>query len=74
MHGGSSYGGIASPSLKHGWYSTYFPYPYLWARIEARERAARRLAKRFAESGLDDPMHRGVPLGNNGVDGPGMDE
>lgn len=41
MHGGKSYGGYASPRLKHGWYSTYFPF-WVWrAEVKAYERRLR---------------------------------
>jgi len=41
MHGGKSHGGIASPTLKHGWYSRYFPYSFIRKEAERRERAER---------------------------------
>lgn len=41
MHGGKSYGGIASPTLEHGWYSRYFPYTFMRRRIEIQERRDR---------------------------------
>jgi hypothetical protein len=53
MHGGNSYRGGASPSLKHGGYSKYFPYIYLRKRAQLElkiEREVRaELAKRDAE-------------------------
>ena len=38
MHGGKSYGGYASPGLKHGWYSTYFPF-WFWPGGSGETRA-----------------------------------
>lgn len=49
MHGGKSYGGIASPTITHGWYSTYWPYTSWRAREKARIRSERRVAARLAE-------------------------
>ena len=49
MHGGKSYGGIASPTLTHGWYSTYWPYASWRAREKARVQSERRVAARLAE-------------------------
>ncbi len=55
MHGGKSYGGYASPALKHGWYSTYFPF-WVWrSEIEYQERIAHWVAEQLR---TDDPMHR----------------
>lgn len=54
-HGGKSYGGYASPSLRHGWYSTYFPFPFYRARIEAQVRIARHVAAHLSG---EDPMDR----------------
>lgn len=59
-HGGKSRGGDASPALKHGWYSTYFPYTILRQRIAYQERLNRRIAERLAN---DDPMNRRNPHG-----------
>lgn len=39
-HGGRSLGGIASPSLKHGWYSRYWPYTTMRARALEQVRLA----------------------------------
>ena len=48
MHGGKSLGGYLSPALKHGEYSTYFPF-WLWRSIaKADERRERRLAALLA--------------------------
>jgi hypothetical protein len=41
MHGGKSRGGIASPRLVHGWYSTYLPYTFMRATVYAYERRQR---------------------------------
>ena len=49
MHGGKSYGGIASPTLEHGWYSRYFPYTFMRRRIEIQERTDRYVAARMEE-------------------------
>ncbi len=48
-HGGKSRGGYASPRLKHGWYSTYFPFPFMRSYVEAAEHRERRLAALLAE-------------------------
>ncbi len=48
MHGGKSYGGYASPRLKHGWYSTYFPF-WVWrAEVKAHERRQRFVEREMA--------------------------
>ncbi len=60
MHGGKSYGGIASPQFKHGWYSTDPIYRYLRLRIERRERQVRRLRKQLEELGLDPDFADGM--------------
>ena len=57
-HGGKSLGGMASPSLKHGWYSRYVPYSSMrdWVRAQVRKAAvieavlARLEAKREREA------------------------
>jgi len=49
MHGGKSYGGMASPTLKHGWYSRYWPYTTMRRRIEIQERTDRYVAARMEE-------------------------
>lgn len=54
MHGGKSRGGMASPSLKHGWYSTYFPYTMYRQQIRTSERIER-MVQALRD---DDPMHR----------------
>ncbi len=41
MHGGKSYGGMASPTLKHGWYSRYWPYTMWRRQIKIQERRDR---------------------------------
>lgn len=41
MHGGKSYGGGASPTFKHGWFSRCWPYPMMRKRIEIQERRDR---------------------------------
>lgn len=56
MHGGKSYGGIASPRFKHGWYSNDPIYRCMRLAIEARERQVKRLRKRLAELGLDPDL------------------
>lgn len=43
MHGGTSYGGYASPRLVHGWYSKCFPFPIMRAQVKAHERGQRML-------------------------------
>lgn len=53
MHGGKSYGGIASATLKHGWYSRYFPYTFMRRRIEIQERRDRYVDARMAEIRAD---------------------
>lgn len=55
MHGGKSRGGMASPALTHGWYSTYFPYTFYRQQMRAHERIAREAALHLHD---DDPMHR----------------
>lgn len=52
-HGGRTPFGIASPNLKHGWYSKYFPYSYMRAVVQAREEQRRRLAMRLEAEGVD---------------------
>jgi hypothetical protein len=47
MHGGKSYGGIASSTFKHGWYSTYPPYSAVRKQIEQRMAIERRVAARM---------------------------
>lgn len=39
-HGGRSLGGIASPSLKHGWYSRYWPYTTMRLAVLQQRRLA----------------------------------
>ncbi len=56
MHGGTSYGGYASPRLKHGWYSTYFPYTFMRAEVLYQERMRRSVKKRLREMGLDERL------------------
>lgn len=47
MHGGKSYGGIASSTFKHGWYSTYPPFSAVRKQIELRIAIERRVAARM---------------------------
>ncbi len=47
MHGGKSYGGIASPTFKHGWHSTYPPFSAVRKQIEQRIETERRVAARM---------------------------
>jgi len=49
MHGGKSYGGAASPTFEHGWYSRYWPYTIMRKEVELHERAERRAATRLDE-------------------------
>jgi hypothetical protein len=49
MHGGNSYGGGASPSLKHGWYSKYFPYTYLRKRAQLELKTERHVRSELAK-------------------------
>ncbi len=56
MHGGKSYGGHASPRLKHGWYSNQFPF-WVWrSEILYRERLRRSVKKQLRELGLDERL------------------
>lgn len=59
-HGGCTPFGIGSPHIKHGWYSKYYPYTYIRARVQARERLRRRVEKRLREEGLDPALAREV--------------
>lgn len=56
MHGGKSRGGYASPRLVHGWYSTYFPYTFMRAKVLHQERLRRSVNKRLREMGLDERL------------------
>ena len=56
MHGGKSYGGYASPRLKHGWYSNHFPFPIMRAEVKAHERMRRRLRKSLQAMGHDPDL------------------
>jgi hypothetical protein len=56
MHGGKSHGGHASPRLVHGWYSTYFPYTFMRAKVLYQERLRRSVNKRLREMGLDERL------------------
>ncbi len=56
MHGGKSYGGMASPRFKHGWHSNDPIYRCIRLAIEARHRQVRRLRKRHTDLGLDPDL------------------
>ena len=49
MHGGKSYSGYASPSLKQWWYSKAFPFWVFRLQVEAEEAAKKWLETRLAE-------------------------
>lgn len=56
MHGGKSYGGMASPRLVHGWYSNDPIYRFIRLWIETRERQLRIVRKQLVELGLDPDL------------------
>ena len=56
MHGGKSYGGYASPRLKHGWYSNYFPFCVWRSEFLYREHLHKSVKKRLRELGLDERL------------------
>jgi len=56
MHGGKSYGGMASPRFKHGWYSTDPIFRWRRMAVEAHYRHVQRVRNRLIELGLDPDL------------------